>query len=258
MGTDKPEQRRRQDRTRPGAEEIRLDHRAGNAINPHDPVKVARSATVPVEPGRKMILQIIADWQIDDRRDAKFAKMLCRSDAGQHEELGAVEHAGTDHDLATRARLVQTAASAIFDPSRSRAGHQQPCGLGVGLQAEIATPQRRMQIGSCRGMSPAIVDRKLDAAKAFARGPIEIVGRAEASRFRGLDPCREQRLRRPRALDAKRSRTTAPGILAVFPRLSAFEVRQHFAIRPASGAFPSPTIVIAAIATGVSHDIDRV
>src|SRR5262249_11263018 len=56
---------------------------------------------------------------------------------------------------------------------------------------------------------------------------------------------------------ADRPGTTTPRVLAPLPSLAALEVGQHIGIGPTARALLRPAIVVAAMAAGISHHVDR-
>ena len=87
---------------------------------------------------RQMVLQILADRQIDDRLDAHLAQMRGRADAGQHQQLRRVEGAaGEDHLALGVDRDASPLSLTIFDAGRARALHHHAGRMRAGLDREI-------------------------------------------------------------------------------------------------------------------------
>ena len=91
----------RQHRRRTGAEQIRLHHREREAIVTHQFVQRAvRRPPLPHQHAFQMILQVVADRERGDDRDAEFAQMIGRADAGEHQQLRRVERAAAQQHFA--------------------------------------------------------------------------------------------------------------------------------------------------------------
>ena len=93
------------------AEQIGREHARRHAVEPHLPVERSRAAACERQEHRDMVLQIAADRQIDDRRDADLAQMRRRADAGQHQDLRRAEGAGGNDDFAFGGCAVAVARS---------------------------------------------------------------------------------------------------------------------------------------------------
>ena len=204
-----------------------------------------------------MILQILADRQIDHRRDPAGAQMRRRPDARQHEQLRRVERAGAQDHLAGRPRPANIAARPHeLDPDRARALDQHAGDVDAGLDLEVAPSPRRPQIGPRRGGAPAVPDRVLAAPEAFLMRPVVVGIARKPGRRAGLHPGLEQRIGRPRKLGAERAAAAAPGVLAALPGLAALEIGQHVRIGPAARALLRPAVVVGAMAARIGHHVD--
>src|SRR5205823_3247018 len=126
-----------------------------------------------------------------------------------------------------------------------------------GRNLEIWPLSRRLEIGACGRGAISVTDGVLAAPKTLLLLAVIIIGDGEAGRKRGLHPSIVERVGSSSEFRADRSRATAPAILAAFPSLAAFEVRQHIGIGPAPRAFLRPAVVVAAMAARVSHHVDR-
>ena len=90
-------------RARAGAEAVGADHADRHAVEPHFAAERALVEPLEEDDHREVILQVLADRQIDDRLDAHLAQMRGRPDARQHEKLRRVERAAAR--ITSRARL---------------------------------------------------------------------------------------------------------------------------------------------------------
>ena len=161
---------------------------------------------------REMVLQIGADRQVDDRRDAEFAQVIGRPDARQHQQLRRIERAAAEDHLAPRLGMVRMSVLDEIDAGRRRAAEHDLCRLGAGLDGEVAPLHHRMQEGDGGRRAPAAADRILAAAETHRFLGIEILGRGQPERLAGFDPGLEQGSRAGE-LHLQRTRAAAIGIL---------------------------------------------
>ena len=64
-----------------GAEEVSADHAEGHAVEPHLLEERAFVQAPEEDDDREVILQVLADRQVDHRLDAHFAQMRGRTDS---------------------------------------------------------------------------------------------------------------------------------------------------------------------------------
>src|SRR5207249_8285680 len=103
----------------------------------------------------------------------------------------------------------------------------------------------------------AVADGVLAAAEAFVVLAVIIVAYGKARGFGGVEPGVVERIAGLREFGADRARSAAPTILAVLPGLAAPEVGQQLGIGPTARALLRPAIVVAAMAAGIGHHVDR-
>ena len=206
---------------------------------------------------REMVLQVLADRQIDHRLDADRAQMIGRADAGQHQDLRRVERAAAEDDLALGVGVKRLAALLIVDAGGALALHGDARDMGAHLDREILPLHRRMQIADRGRAALAVADGILAAAEALARAAVVVVGDRQAGHARGFEPGGEHRVRGLGPLHADVAAGAAILALAVLPALDALEVGQHVRIGPAERALLRPAVVVGRIAAGEGHDVDR-
>ena len=129
--------------------------------------------------------------------------------------------------------------------------------MRAGRDIEIAALPRRPEIGGRGRGAVAVADGVLAAPEAFLPLAVVVVGDGKARRRRGFEPGVVERIAGLGELGADRPRSAAPAVLAALPGLAALEVGQHVGIGPAARALLRPAIVVAAIAAGIGHDVDR-
>ena len=95
------------------------------------------------------------------------------------------------------------------------------------------------------------------AAEAFLLPAIIVVGHGEARGLGGVEPGVVDGIGGLRELGADRPCSAAPRICAALPGLAAFEIREHVGIGPAERTLLRPAVVVAAIAAGIGHHVDR-
>ena len=99
-----------------------------------------------------MVLQVAADArQVAHHGDAHRGELVGGPDAGQEEELGRVDHAGAQHDLACRVDLHGCAVTAVLDAGDPRPVAQEPGRERAGLDDEVGSRHRGTQVrmGRC-------------------------------------------------------------------------------------------------------------
>ncbi len=192
----------------PRAEQIGAHHADGHAVEAHLAMEGAGLAPPKEHVGAQVVLQVLADRQIDQRRDAELAQMRGRPDARQHEQLRRVERAGAHDHLAARPRANQIAArlDAVRPRPRACPSISTRVACAPVATSRLPPPPRRPQIGARRGGATAVPDRELAAAEALLPRPVVVgIGR-EAGRRSGFDPGVEQGIKGLGELGAERAR----------------------------------------------------
>ncbi len=205
-----------------------------------------------------MVLQVSSDRQIDLWLDAHLGEMRRRADARQHQELRRVEGTAREDDVTTGLDACRDAIrSGELDAGGTRAPHQHAGGMGTGLDRQIGAPAHRPEIGACRRRAIAVADGVLTAPEAFLPRAVVVVGHRQARCRGSLEPGVVERITGPCEFGADRPRAAAPAILAAVPGFAAFEVRQHIGVGPAARTLLRPAVVVAAMAAGIGHHVDR-
>ena len=177
---------------------------------------------------------------------------------GEHQQRRRVEGAAAEDDLAVGLDLHRVAAPLdVFDAGGARALHQHAGGMRAGLDVEIGALARRLEIGGRRRGAIAVADGVLAAPETFLLLAVVVVGHGKARGLRRLEPGVVDRIAGLGEFGADRPRAAAPRILAALPGLAALEVGQHVGIGPAARALLRPAVVVAAVAAGIGHHVDR-
>ncbi len=142
-----------------GFGEIAGDHAAPLAAIARDFAQQARPAARcdagEVETGRGvaeheigMVLQVLPNpRQVEERFDSEPARVVCRSDSGQHQDLRGLQGAGADDHLAPRAKAAHNSALLVFDADRAAAVEQDASRLRAGFHPQIGA---RRPMNGCR------------------------------------------------------------------------------------------------------------
>ncbi len=244
--------------TRTGAEEIGADHADRHPIEAHLLSEGAVGQPLEKDAHRQVILQVRPDRQIDHRFDADLGEMRRRADARQHEELRRVECTARQDDLTIRLDRHRVAASVDeLDAGGTCAPHQDAGGKDTGTDREIGAPARRLEIGGCGGGAIAVANGVLAASEAFLPHSIVVIGHGQARGRGRLEPGVVERIAGLGELGADRPRIAAPPILSALPGFATFEVGKHVGVGPAARTFLRPAVVVAAMAAGICHHVDR-
>ncbi len=184
--------------------------------------------------------------------------MGCRADAGQHEQRRGVEGAGRQDHLAIGFDPYEVAARLDeFDAACARALHQHACRLRARMHLEIGALAGRLEIGSRGRGAIAVADGILAAPESLLLLAVVIVAHRQAGRAGSLQPGVVERIAGLCELGADRAGSAAPPIGAALPGLAAPEIGQHVGIGPAARTLLRPAVIIAAVAAGIGHHIDR-
>ena len=88
-----------------------------------------------------MILQVGADaGQVDGRLDAHGAQMIRRADARQHKQLGRVDGAAGEDDVAVGAHRAALAPVVVLDAHGAVALDHHPARQGPGFEPQVGPP----------------------------------------------------------------------------------------------------------------------
>ena len=130
-----------------------------------------------------MIAEIGADArQVALHRDAQPAQQIGRADAGELQQLRAVDRAAAQDDLALRRRGATLAANRIGNAGGALALDQDLERQGAGDDGEIGPRARRIEIAARGAPAPALVGGAVTGAEAFLLRAVAI-GRVGIARL---------------------------------------------------------------------------
>jgi hypothetical protein len=209
-------------------------------------------------PQLQVVLQVLAHArQVVRDRHAHLAQMRRRPDAGEQQELRALQRARREDHLAPRGHLPRLAALPVLDAARAPVVEHDARRLRVRLDAQVRARSRRLQVADRGAAAPAVVGEELVVADAFLHAAVEVVGARHAELVRAGDDRLDQlvlladvrALERPvRAVRRRRAALVA---------LAADEVRQHVAPAPPRVAVARPAVVVLGLAAHVDQAVDR-
>ena len=162
-----------------GAEEVGADHAARHAVETHLAVERAGALRAKHDQHGEMILQVLADRQVDDGLDTVLAQMRGRTDAGEHQQLRRVEGAAGDDHLARRPSTRRPCRRSLRPYSTPVA--RVPCISTRVACAPVSTVRfsrlrAGLQIGARSRRPAAVADGVLAAAEAFLLLAVVVVG----------------------------------------------------------------------------------
>ncbi len=159
-----------------GAEHPGAHHVERHLVEPHVAEEFARFGAGIHHQHREMVLQVLADRQIDERGDADRAQMIGRADAGEHQNLRRVEGAAAEDDFALGIGVQRLAALFIVHAGGPVALHRDARDMGPHLDRKILPLHRRMEIADRGRAALAVADRILGAAEALPRAAVVVAG----------------------------------------------------------------------------------
>ena len=124
---------------------------------------------------------------VRDHPDVVIAQVVGRADAGQHQQLRAVDGAAAQDDLGIRPGDVLSAALQIAHPDRVPALDEHRGGERIGLDRQIRPVLGRMQVGVRRRAAPAVLLGDLIEADPVLVRAVEVLVSRAAGVDRGLD-----------------------------------------------------------------------
>ena len=215
----------------------------------------------------RVVVQVGTDTgQVTNHRDAVLAQVIRRPDAREHEQLRGPEGTGTEHDLAPglEHELLWHTSAALPAQLHTGGAHlaithlgEHPGSQAVGEHLQVAAAQVRGDIGLGGTEALAVAVGHLIDTDAFLLRTVEIV----VDRVAGLATClqevRQERVGAAQVHHIERSALAVPVVGAALVVLGTLEVRQHVLKRPARVALGRPVVVVARMASGVDHGVDR-
>ena len=118
--------------------------------------------------------------QLDPGLDADGAQLLGVADAGQLQQLGAVERAAAQDHLSRRHRPAQPAPAGVVDARTTVALHPQAGDEGEGLDVEVGPVHDRVEVGPGGRQPAAAVHVAVDLGEALLAVAVDVVGQRVA------------------------------------------------------------------------------
>src|SRR5690606_24586464 len=175
----------------------------------------------------EMVLQVLSDaGPVGDDLDAVLGKMLCRPDAGKHQELRRIDGGGGDDDFTPRFNDLNLSASFDLDAGRALILDDHTPRETID-EIHIPALQGGAQIGIGGGPAAAHMDRLLHGAEAFLLGAVIVVRDLEACLPARIGESGVERVEPLAALDMQRTVRAAPAGLAAMGGLHALEIGKH-------------------------------
>ena len=187
-------------------------------------------------------------------------RTLGGSDAGQVQQLGAVERTRGDDHLATRAHDVLGGGIAgldVGDADRALAIEQDAGGVRADADVEIAASGGGPQEGARGADAPAVLDQPLHVADAGLRGAVVVGVARDAEAGDAVDEGFHERLAPVGVGDGQQA--VAAAVVAVDAAdapLRALEVGQDVGVAPAAVAGLRPGVEVGGVAAIVDHAVD--
>ncbi len=122
-----------------------------------------------------MIVQVVSDRQIGDRRDAELAQVRCRADARHHQQLRRLQRAGRYQHFTPHAQVALNVALTKLDSNCTPRFEDDLRRQRVGDDVQIRPCAHRRQVGAGGAAALAVLLRDLIPADALLRMTREIV-----------------------------------------------------------------------------------
>lgn len=162
----------------------------------------------PGEEHRRVVLQVLADRQLQHRGDLQRQQLGARADAGEQQQPRRAVGAGGEDHLALGVDRLQGAAARQLDAGGAPAAEQQPGREGAGDHSQVRPAERGVEVGDRGGAAHAARLGQLVATDALLVGAVEVVITAVAGLHRGVDEEVGERVQR--ASVAHLQRASAP------------------------------------------------
>ena len=128
-----------------------------------------------------MVVEVLADpGQVGDDRDLESAQHRTGPHPGEHEQLRRVVGAAAEDDLAPGPELERLAEPCAADADGAATLDEHAVDLDVGLDGDVGTLRRGMQIGDRGAAAAAATLGDLVEAGAVLLGAVEVVVAGES------------------------------------------------------------------------------
>ena len=189
--------------------------------------------------------------------DAVLAQLFGATDAGQQQQLRRVDRAAGQHDLACGLGTHAFTLALEFDGDGTPVLDHDAFDHGAGRDGEVVAIARGVQVAGRRAPALTVFLRQLVEAEAFHLRAIEVRIERKSILRGGVEQHLRQRIAVTMVGDIEVATAAMEIVGAAFVVLAALEVGQHRIPVPAGGAHRRPLVVVARMATDVTHGVDR-
>jgi hypothetical protein len=206
-----------------------------------------------------MVRQVGADARaVRQHVDAHLDQVVGRPDAGQHQQLRAVDRAAGHDDLGAGLGAGHLTVPQVTHAGGPAAFDDDLRDQGVGEHREVRLGHGRVQVGGGGRAPPAVPLGQLVPAHAVLARPVEVIVGHRSLLLRRGDERRASRGLVPRVGDAQRTARAVIGGRAARVILGPAEVGHQVLIAPAGAAvLVPPAGEVVAAAADVDHRVHR-
>ena len=207
----------------------------------------------------RVVLQVLADRQVDARHDAVRLELGADPDPRQHQDLRGVVGAGGEDDLALGVQLGELVAALDLHADGAPAVEQDPRAQRFGDHREVLArlPQRGAQVGHGGAATHSVALGELVVADAVLLGAIEVVVARVPGLLGGLEEGVHERMPGAPIADGERTPDAVQLAGAALVVLGTQEVGQHRVPSPPLRAERFPLVVVGTVAAHVDHGVHR-
>ena len=205
-----------------------------------------------------MVLEIAADrGAIEHHVDPVLLEMRGRADAGEHQDLRAIERACAQYHAAPRQQRFALATAPDLDAGDAPRLDHQLLDQRVSAHREVAELANRLHVSARRRPAFALALGDLVEPEAVLPLAVEIGVGAQLQRGCGIDEGVAGGVGVLLVGDEQRPARAVEVVTPALVRLGALEIGEHVVIAPAGAALGRPVVVIPAVAADIDHRVDR-
>ena len=205
-----------------------------------------------------VILEVATDTgKFDGDVDAEAVELVGRPDAGEHQQLGGIEHAGAHDELALGDDPLDGAGPLDLDADAAATFDEQAAGRAPRADDEVRVLLGRRQVGACGTDPLAVADVELDRRHALRAGAVVVRVADNARLDGGLEHVAHERVEVVPRHDRQWSSCSPVLRCSAVEVLRAPEGGEHVGEAPAVVAEVGPRVVVMPLAPGVVHAVDR-
>src|SRR6056297_295592 len=202
-----------------------------------------------------MVVQVLTyAWQFVLKRDTRPLQHLGPADAGELEQMGRTEGAGTQYHLTRCPHLMNCPAALVAHTRRPPIFEQDALHESARAYSQVRAPPGRAQIGKGSGAAHAVPYRHVHGAEPLLLRTVIIVGYGITGFLAGADKRPVQGIVHIVAIvDGERSAVSAVYIPAKSPGFRLSEIRQHVPVVPPVCTLALPLVEVASVTSHVNH-----